>query len=276
MQVRRPSRRAVLAAGGLAGLGAAAGGAWWEWGRPPGQVRLRRFRSAARGCEVEVAVMTPPGADPARLPVCLALHGRGGQAGDLVGMGLPSLLAAAVRDGGTPYALIAVDGNPDSYWIARTPDDDPQAMLLGELPGWLAGMGLTADGGLPRAVLGVSMGCFGALVYARQRPVGLIAVAALSPALFRGWTQARARHAFSGEPAWAAAEPLRHLGALPAGLRLGVWCGEQDPFAPVARELARRAPAAVASFGPGGHDFGYYRTALPAIVHFLGEQLRPV
>jgi S-formylglutathione hydrolase FrmB len=224
---------------------------------------------------VEVAVMAPPGADLARLPVCLALHGRGGQASDMVGMGLPSLLAAAVRDGIPPYALVAVDGNPDSYWVARTPGDDPQAMLLDELPGWLTGLGLTADRGTPRAVFGVSMGCFGALVYARRRQEGLTAAATLSPALFLDWGQARARHAFSGEPAWAAAEPLRHLSELPAALRLGVWCGEQDPFAPAAHELARRAPVRVASFTPGGHNNGYYQTVLPAIVRFLGEQLRP-
>lgn len=83
---------------------------------------------------------------------------------------------------------------------------------------------------------------------------------------------AAARNAFSDEPAWAANEPLRHLDALPPGLRLGVWCGDADPFSPVAHDLARRAPARIASFAPGGHNEKYYRTALPGVLRFLGDQ----
>jgi S-formylglutathione hydrolase FrmB len=262
-------RRAVLVGGLLGGLGLA-GGAWWEWhpGPPDAGVRTRSFRSAARGREVQVVLIAPPGVDLARLPVCLALHGRGGHAADFADLGLPAMLADAVAQGMPPYAVVAVDGNPNSYWTARDAGDDPQAMLREELPGWLGQLGLSSE---PRTVFGVSMGCFGALVYARQRPTGLVAAATMAPALFRDWPQARARNAFSGEAAWSAAEPLRHLDQLPRGLRLGVWCGEQDPFLPAARELARRA--AVASFAPGGHNAGYYRTALPAIVRFLGAPL---
>lgn len=264
MGIWRPSRRAFLAAGAVAGLGACG---TRDGGTRDGVLR-RRFWSAARGREVAVAAMVPPGAELATVPVCLALHGRGGRAEDMVGLGLPALLAAA---GTAPYALVAVDGNRDTYWIARDPADDPQAMLLHELPGWLSGMGLTRDGGVPSAAFGVSMGCFGALVYARARGSGVRTVATLSPALFGSWAQARARNAFRDEAAWLAAEPLRHLRELPAGLRLGVWCGEQDPFAPAARTLARQVRGSTAAFAPGGHNEAYYRTVLPAIVDFLGS-----
>jgi S-formylglutathione hydrolase FrmB len=268
--VSRPSRRAVLAAGALAGLGVAAGvGAWWEWGRQDDLGRVRRFHSAARGRTVEVVAVWPSGADPARLPVCLALHGRGSRARDMVRMGLLETLDAVVRAGTPPFAVVAVDGNRDSYWIARTSGDDPQAMLRGELPGWLPAFGLPAAA--PRAAWGISMGSFGALVCARGSR--LAAVAAMSPALFTSWGDAAARHAFRDEQAWAANEPLRHLDALPPRLRLGVWCGAQDPFVPAARELARRGHARVASFGPGGHDEQYWRDALPAVVRFVGGQL---
>ncbi|MBO0878488.1 MAG: esterase, partial [Pseudonocardia sp.] len=143
----------------------------------PVPVRTDRLRSAARGCEVTMVTMRPqPG-----LPVCLLLHGRYTDARGMIDLGLPSFLAAYDGDGLPPFTVVALDGG-DGYWVARTPADDPQAMLRAELPGWLAGLGLAA----PSAVLGISMGGFGALLYARSTTV----TAVLSPALFESWEDA--------------------------------------------------------------------------------------
>ena len=218
---------------------------------PPVPVSVTRQRSVARGCDVDIVTMNPvPGA-----PVCVVLHGRGNSARGMITLGLPSFLAAARAR----FTVVAVDGG-DSYWVPRTPADDPQAMLGTELPSWLRSAGL----GEPRAVLGISMGCFGGLVYARQR--GMPA-AVLSPALFRSWDDASTVAAFAGEAQWASFEPLRH----PLPGRLGVWCGEEDPFYDSARELAPHAE--VAAFDHGEHTDGYWRRVLPDAIGYLGRVL---
>lgn len=226
---------------------------------PPADTRAQRFHSAARGCEVNVVTMGAA----RNLPVCVVLHGRGSNAEGMVSLGLPKFLTAAIRAGAAPFTLVAIDGG-DSYWVARKAADDPQAMLREELPVWLAGLGLAA----PRAVLGISMGCFGGLQYAH----GLDAAAVLSPAVFRSWEDARTVDAFADEQQWAANEPLRH--PLPDKVKLGVWCGMEDPFYPSATQLATQTRAAVARFDHGVHTGGYWCRVLPDALNFLSGSLR--
>lgn len=271
------SRRAVLI-GGVAGIGVAGVLGCSAPPAPspprpappvavPSQVRRLQQQSAAVGGPVAMAIMTPTVPGPAPLPVCLVLHGRWSNAEGMVALGMPGFLDAVVAAGVRPFALVAVDG-PDSYWISRQQGVDPQAMLRDELPGWLTAAGLASP---PRAVLGISMGGFGGLVYARSQR--LSAAALLSPALFRTWDDARRVDAFSGETAWAAADPLRRVAELPAGMALGVWCGGQDPFVTVSRRLADQARPAVASFESGGHNDAYWQQILPDVLRFVGGKL---
>jgi len=150
-----------------------------------GTVTSRSVESAARGTQVSLATMTPAGVDAAGLPVLLALHGRGANAQTLVDLGLPQFLTAAVQAGAAPFAIAAVDGG-DRYWHA-VGSDDPQAMLRDEVPSWLADAGLGAVFG----ALGISMGAFGALLWARLAATPPAAVIAMSPALFRSWGDAK-------------------------------------------------------------------------------------
>ncbi|MEV6209064.1 alpha/beta hydrolase-fold protein [Kitasatospora sp. NPDC051914] len=233
----------------------------------PGPVRTEHLASAARGTRVQLSILTPPGtADPGRLPVCLALHGRGGSAAGLLELGLPQFLAAATGRGVPPFHLVAVDGGDASYWHRRRGTGDPMAMLLDEVPGWLAARGLAA----PTGVLGISMGGSGALQYARARNGGLAAAALLSPALFTSWGVARPLDAFQDEADWLEHEPLRHLDR-PLTRRLAVWCGTEDPFCPAARTLADRA--AETHFPRGAHTDGFWRRVLPDATAFLGQAL---
>ncbi|MFJ5234848.1 alpha/beta hydrolase [Kitasatospora sp. NPDC088391] len=237
---------------------------------PAGPVRAATVRSAARGRDVRLLVYDPPGgAAPvgADLPVCLALHGRGGDAESFTGLGMPQFLAAAVAAGVPPLRVVAVDGGTDSYWHARTPGDDPMAMLVDELPRWLADRRLPE----PTLALGISMGGSGALQYARARRGGLTAAALLSPAVFRDWTDARRVDAFRDEADWREHEPLRHLDALPGLARTGVWCGTEDPFCPAARDLAA-APGARTHFPRGEHTDGFWRRVLPEALSLLGAR----
>ncbi|MFD9123303.1 alpha/beta hydrolase [Kitasatospora sp. NPDC059571] len=233
----------------------------------PGPVRTDRVDSAARGLAVDLSVISPPGvADPARLPVCLVLHGRGGSARGMLDLGLPQFLAAATARGTAPFHLVAVDGGDATYWHRRTAGDDPMAMLLDEVPRWLKDRGLAA----PSGVLGISMGGSGALQYARAREGGLGAVALLSPALFASWRDAATVDGYQDEADWRAHEPLLHLDQ-PLTRRLAVWCGTEDPFCPAARRLADRA--AETHFPRGAHTGGFWRRVLPDATAFVGDAL---
>ncbi|MFG2698423.1 alpha/beta hydrolase [Kitasatospora sp. NPDC048407] len=231
-----------------------------------GRVRSESEVSRARGREVRIVVMDPPGADQADLPVCLALHGHGSGAASFVDLGVPQFLAAAVAAGVPPFRVVAVDGG-DSYWHARSPGDDPMAMLTGELPGWLASRQLHE----PTRVLGISMGGSGALQYARARRGGLSAVALLGPALFRGWGDARTVGAYRDEADWQEHEPLQHLGELGEVDRTGVWCGTEDPFCPAARKLTG-VRGVQAHFPRGEHTDGFWRRVMPDAMALLGAR----
>ncbi|RZQ59884.1 esterase [Amycolatopsis suaedae] len=239
---------------------------------PPGPapltdpVTVQREHSAARGREVDLVLIVPEGVAAAGLPVCLALHGRGASARWFLGLGLPAMLTEVVRSGLPPFAVVAPDG--DHYWVDGKRGDDPQRMLSEEVPRWVAGRGLRA----PSAALGISMGAFGALRYARDHR-DLRAVAACSPALFTSWGDARSRNVFRDRQHWESHEPLRHVDEL-RPVPVGVWCGTADPFVSAARRFVQAAQPAVAELSPGGHTDRYWKSVLPAILRFAGERLR--
>ncbi|MFJ9949365.1 alpha/beta hydrolase [Kitasatospora sp. NPDC091207] len=231
-------------------------------------LRNEEQRSAARnGAAVKMITIVPQGiARPADLPVCVALHGRGATAQAWTDLGLPQILVAAIAAGVPPFAVVAVDGGDATYWRRTPSGDDPQKMLLDELPGWLAKQGLRA----PEAALGISMGGFGSLRYARNRGAGFGPVAVLSPALFRSWGDAKAAGVFKDEADWREHEPLLHQDQ-PHGRPIGVWCGTEDPFCDAARKLV--GDTVQVRFTPGVHDAAYWRKVLPDAVSFLGRAL---
>ncbi len=236
---------------------------------------VEQVYSRCRNRVVNVVSMFPKGVPRRGLPVCLMLHGRFGDARKSAG-GIPDWLTQAVaRHEIPPYAMVAVDGGGNSYWHSH-PGDDPMAMLLTEVPQWLAQRGLGRDAnGLPFAVSGVSMGGFGALLYARRRrDLGqpLNACAVISPALITNWPEMNKRHAFVDQQEWASLDPMRHIDTL-GDLPVGVWCGTNDSFITGTRKFIALAHPQVASTTPGGHTTNYYRHALPEAIHFLGQHL---
>lgn len=236
---------------------------------------VEKVASAARGQEVTLVTVRPQRHADAELPAVLALHTRYADAGQFLELGLPGLLDEVVQAGAPPFAVAAVDGG-DTYWHPREPDDDPLRMLTDEVPGWLVDRGLAIrTDGEPHAALGISMGGFGALRYARARAAAgrrLSAAAIVSAALFPTWDEAVQRNAFADRADWTTHEPMLHLPEL-RGLPLGVWCGEGDHFMPIARRLATELPGVSAHLGPGDHTMEYWHEVLPDALRHLAAHL---
>ncbi len=299
------SRRAVLLGAGIGAVAAVAGaGGLVEAGVLPGRIGLERalgrtgtpgdvpdvatgpirrgsFTSAARGgARTPWVLAYPPGADPdhpvtaggARLPVCVVLHGKGSTSADMVNIGYPHFLAAAVRAGGPPFALAAVDGGND-YWHHRADGADPGAMVLTEFLPRLQRAGLAAGAGDRIAFLGWSMGGYGSLLLSTRLARGRVAaIAAESPAL---WTSAggTAPGAFDSPADYRANDVFARTASL-ARIPIRIDCGSADPFQPAAKAFAARLhPRAVTQWGAGDHSWGFWRARAAKSIEFVGIHL---
>lgn len=284
------SRRTALAALGGTALAAVGVTAAWHGNAPLGEalrhalgvagpvpavkravITVDRVHSHYRGRDVDLLTMTPAGVPTKNLPMSILLHGRRGAARTASPGGMSEVLVAAVSRGQVPpFGFVAVDGG-DHYWHENVPGDDPMAMLLEEVPRWLAERGY----GAPFACTGVSMGGFGALLYGRRRherrdPAKAIAV--IAPALLTDWTEMSKRNAFSGPDQWASLDPLKNLDKLGTA-PIGVWAGDRDNFITGTRQFIANAKPSVASITPGGHNDALYRKVVPDVIRFLGKRV---
>ena len=221
---------------------------------PEGVVRLETVHSAARGRDVDLFTAAPHGyGDGKGLPVCLVLHGATARPRDFQPFGLPRFLTAAVRRGAPPFVLMGADGGL-LYW-ERDPasDDDPERMVLDELPRWAAQRGFDAG---RLAGWGWSMGGVGVLHIAEVKPGFLRGAAAFSPAVT------------PGDGVFASIAAL-------AGTPLGVWCGRDDPLYPNVRRLvaALPEPPRVVAYGPGAHTRVYWDSVTLPALGFVGRVL---
>lgn len=270
------TRRQAFAAGaaGIAGaglLGAAAAGnlhddarRFRDWierrpdpfvpNAPEGRWSVETVHSAARGRDVDLFTAVPHGyGTGAGLPVCLILHGATARPADFEPFGLPRFLTAAVARGAPPFVLMGADGGL-LYW-QPDPDggDDPERMVLEELPRWAEERGFDAG---RLAAWGWSMGGFGVLHIAETRPGFLHGAAAFSPAVAPG------------------DDVFDAVGKL-AGTPLGIWCGRDDPLYPNVRELVSALPEAprVLAYAPGAHTRVYWNSVTLPALGFVGSVL---
>ncbi|NKZ05420.1 esterase family protein [Actinomadura latina] len=232
------------------------------------------WRSAHRRATVTATVVPPARDRPLRgLPVVVALHGSGGTGASAVAhLGLDHYLPDAVANGGVPpFALVSVDGGPDTYWHPRANGDDPIGMIVDELLPRLRERGARTD---RIGAIGWSMGGYGALVLTRRLGARRMAAAvASSPALFRSYADARSANprAFDGADDFARNDVFAALDEL-KGVPLRVDCGTSDPFAAMAREFRGRVHPAGAMDG-GCHDGAFWRPHLRPQLAFLGHHL---
>jgi pimeloyl-ACP methyl ester carboxylesterase len=134
--------------------------------------------------------------------------------------------------------------------------------------------------GRPRhriGVMGISMGGYGALLLAEKHPSLIAAVAAISPAIWTSYDQARSANAgaFASPAAFAAADVIAHAHAL-AAVPVRVAAGRGDPFYPGVQSLARALPSgAVIDLAKGCHDSSFFTYAEPPSLAFLATHLAP-
>jgi S-formylglutathione hydrolase FrmB len=226
------------------------------------------FVSAARGgVTTNWAVARPPGQTKALYPV-IALHGKGGDAAQVMAGGVEQGLAQAVDAGLPPFAVVAVDGG-GSYWHKRASGEDSGAMVLDELLPMLGGMGIDTS---RVGFLGWSMGGYGALLLgARLGPERTKAICAVSPAL---WTSAGATApgAFDGADDYAA-NSVWGLPAL-ASIPIRIDCGNSDPFYDATQQFIAQLPTPPSGgFAPGGHDGAFWSSQLPAEIQWMAPLL---
>ena len=172
-------------------------------------------------------------------------------------------MAAFAASAGIDIVVGALEGGRSSYWHRRASGDDPLRDLVEGLVPLLD----ARSGGGARAVLGWSMGGYGALLAGIRHPDVFPTVVAASPAVWRRFSDA-ADGAFDGPDDFAAHDVLGSLDRL-RGLRVRVDCGRDDPFAGASRELLRRVPGASGRVRPGFHDAQFWRTLVPSQLAFI-------
>ena len=132
-------------------------------------------------------------------------------------------------------------------------------------------------GRLPQltGIMGISMGGYGALLLAEKHPHLFAAVAAISPAVWTSYQQAKDANAgaYASAAAFAGGNVITHAAALAA-----CQCGSQremtTPSTPVSRPSHAALPAgADVSFGKGCHTGSFFVEQEPPSLAFLARHL---
>jgi enterochelin esterase-like enzyme len=232
------------------------------------------FYSAARGKRVAWTISYPPGHRPGdRLPLVLALHGYDGSHKYPIGPVQPARLLASTLNGHPlpPMAVAAVDGG-NGYWHAH-PGDDPMRMLVAEFLPMCRRHGLGV--GRKIGLTGESMGGYGALLLAEQRPDLAAAVAPISPAVWTTYADSQNANptAFTSATDFSQHDVIAHASML-QGIPVRIASGRDDPFHPYLEALQNALPAgAQVLFPPGLHNDTFFGSqAMPSLA-FLGRHL---
>jgi enterochelin esterase-like enzyme len=289
------SRRSVLLGGiGVAAAACAGGYELVQAGTLPGKYALDRllgacgsappppagplpslhsvsFHSVYRHQNVQMTMVTPAGVRPDGLSVVVALHGSGSNAASMAAQVRPALARSRVRH----FTVICVDGG-ETYWHKRADGDDPAGMIVHEVLPRAAAAGLRTN---RLGITGQSMGGYGALLLGEQLSRPVAAVAALSPAIYASYGDARAANARSFDSAadFARNDVFTGIAALRT-VPTWVACGTDDPFAPevaafraeLAAKKARKVPGGLL---PGCHDDAFWLSNMPAALQFIGAHL---
>jgi S-formylglutathione hydrolase FrmB len=148
------------------------------------------------------------------------------------------------------------------------------AMIVDELIPMCRRGGL-GGGARGLGAIGVSMGGYGALLLAERHPRKVAAVAAISPAVWTTYAQARSVNAgaFASAVDFARDDVVTHARAL-AGTPVRIASGSSDPFHSGVQALAQVLPrSASVTFPAGCHDGTFFTSQQYASLAFLGAHL---
>jgi len=245
--------------------------------------RYGTFPSQVLGVDVEYGSWAPSIPHPYgfRFPVCYCLPARGQSPHWVLDdpVCLADFLAQPGPGGSIPVLdIVAVDGS-DTYWHERSTGEDRMKMLLDEFIPWFEGrseVGGVGGSRANRAVMGWSMGGYGALLAAERRPDLFGAVVAASPALWRSYDDG-VGDAFDDERDFAENDVFAGIAKL-GNTAVRVDCGRADGFYDAARDFAARCaeqtgnPVA-SDFSKGCHDPDYWRRTAADELAFIHRAL---
>lgn len=259
------------------------------------EIRTASLASPSLGREVAYLVDVPDsyGKGNRRYPVIYALHGLFEGPSFWERRGLATIFHEAVARGEFPQTIVvAVDG-ANSFFI-NGPQGRYEDLVVKDLVAHVESTYRTAGGRDSRALLGISMGGYGALRIAFAHPAVFGVVATHSAMLLTqiptaragaGAGHLRAFHAAFGNPVdaalWNTADPLRLATQAPRDALPALYfdCGAADRFGLVAgntdlhRRLEARGINHEFALHPGDHGYEYVRSVLPLSLRFLAERL---
>jgi len=206
----------------------------------------------------QLLIYRPAGSDPKKpLPWALMLHGYGMDRQQWVQDGqLPALLDTLIAEHTMPaMALLMVDGGKSFY------QGDVADFLMQELLPQTRQWGLSDDP-KQRAVVGMSMGGFGAFALAYQHPEAFAASLALS-----GYF----------DPARMPVLDAQQLARMPS---THFYCGKNDHISTATNQRLEQQLLAAGhplpfDYAPGGHTWHYWQALMPQIMPPLARQLQP-
>jgi enterochelin esterase-like enzyme len=242
---------------------------------PLGYEMSGTFYSHARNRAVGYTIAYPPGHHPGdALALVVTLHAYGGNHSNALEAMSPAQALAMRIDNSllAPVAMVTVDGG-DGYWNPH-PGDDPMAMVSEELIPMCQGLAL---GRPPQriATMGISMGGYGALLLAEKYPTLISAVAAISPAIWTSYSQARHANpgAYASPADFATCDAVTHTAAL-TDTAVRIVMGTDDPFHPGFVALTRALPPhAVVVSTHGCHIGPFFKSQQAPSLQFLAYHL---
>jgi enterochelin esterase-like enzyme len=210
---------------------------------------------------VNYGLYVPTGAPTVAL---YCLHGRGGNRHDAFDS---MAVHRFVADRNLPWAVASLDGG-EEFWHHRRDGSDTQRDLIDVLMPLVASRAPAAKS----ALIGWSMGGFGALLISMQHPQLFSAAVANGPSVWPTF-EAATPGAFDDDADFRNNDVMAHASSLGESTRID--CGDDDPFADAVHTLARAAPHASVHVSDGYHEDATWRSFLPAQLEFIQRHTSP-